>query len=85
MKKGMGNYYERVKERRFALSLFSIYWGILLLMSGIHSGLIVMMEELQWIAPVKSAAPILYWGVAAFGITVYTRKRIKDTYEVPLH
>ena len=85
MKKGMGNYYERVKERRFALSLFAIYWGILLLMSGIHSGLIVMMEELQWIAPVKSAAPILYWGVAAFGITVYTRKRIKDTYEVPLH
>ena len=74
----------RIKEWKFAVSLFSIYWGVLLLMSGIHSGLIVMMEKLQWSAPVKSAAPILYWGMVAVGITVYTRKRIKDTYEGPL-
>ena len=85
MKEKRGNYYKRIKERRFALSLFAIYWGILLLMSGIHSGLIVMMEELQWNAFIKSAAPILYWGIAAAGITVYTRKRVKDTYEIPLH
>ena len=85
MKKEKENYYERIKERRFALSLFAIYWGILLLMSGIHSGLIVMMEELQWNAFIKSAIPILYWGMAAVGITVYTRARVKDTYETPLH
>ncbi|MDE6847645.1 MAG: HAMP domain-containing histidine kinase [Lachnospiraceae bacterium] len=85
MKKEKRNYYERIQERRFALSLLAIYWGVLLLMAGIHSGLIVMMEELQWNSFIKSIAPILYWGMAAVGITVYTRKRIKDTYEVPLH
>ncbi|MDE5680658.1 MAG: sensor histidine kinase, partial [Lachnospiraceae bacterium] len=50
----------RVKKWQFAISLFAIYWGMLLLMSGIHSGLIVMMEELQWHASVKSGDPILY-------------------------
>lgn len=47
MKKEKGNYYERIKERRFALSLFAIYCVILLLMSGIHTGLIVLMDDLQ--------------------------------------
>ena len=85
MKKEKRNDSERIKEKRFTLSLFAIYWGILLLMSGIHSGLVVMMEELQWNAFVKSNIPILYWGIVAVGITVFTRKRIKDIYEIPLH
>lgn len=85
MKTGKSNNYGRIKERRFALSLFAIYCGILLLMSGIHTGLIVLMDDLQWNAFLQSVVPILYWGMAAAGITIYTRKRVKDTYEVPLH
>ena len=73
------------KERRFALSLFAIYCGILLLMSGIHSGLLVLMDDLQWNGLIQSVVPILYWAVVAMGITIYTRKRVKDTYEKPLH
>lgn len=85
MKTEKSNDSGRIKERRFALSLFAIYWGILLLMSGIHSGLIVLMEDLKWNAVLKSTVPIVYWGTVAVGITVFTRKRIKDTYEMPLH
>lgn len=85
MKKEKGNYYERIKERRFALSLFAIYCVILLLMSGIHTGLIVLMDDLQCNAFIQSIVPILYWGTAAAGITIYTRKRVRDTYEIPLH
>lgn len=85
MKKNRGNYYGRIKERRFALSLFAIYWGVLLLMSGVHTGLIVLMDDLQWNAFAQSIAPMIYWGIVAAGITAYTRKRIKDTYEIPLH
>lgn len=85
MKKEKVNYYKRVKERRFAFSLFAIYSCILLLMSGIHTGLIVLMNDLQWNAFAQSIVPILYWGIAAAGITVYTRKRVKNTYEIPLH
>lgn len=75
----------RIKEWQFALSLFAIYWGVLLLMSGIHTGLIVLMDDLQCNAVIQSIVPILYWGMVAVGITGYTRKRIKDTYEGPLH
>ena len=85
MRKDKGNRYKRIKERRFALSLFVIYCGILLLMSGFHMGLIVLMNDLKWNAFAQSVVPILYWGIAAVGITVYTRKRVKDTYEEPLH
>lgn len=85
MKKEKINYYRRVKEKRFAFSLFAIYSSILLLMSGIHTGLIVLMNDLQWNTFAQSIVPILYWGIAAVGITVYTRKRVKNTYEIPLH
>ena len=54
-------------------------------MSGIHTGLIVLMNDLQWNTFAQSIVPILYWGIAAVGITVYTRKRVKNTYEIPLH
>lgn len=85
MKKDRDNYYGRIKEKRFALSLFAIYCGVLLLMSGVHIGLIVLMNDLQWNDFVQSIVPMIYWGIVAAGITVYTRKRIKDTYEIPLH
>ncbi len=75
----------RVKKWQFAISLFAIYWGMLLLMSGIHSGLIVMMEELQWHASVKSGVPILYWGAVAAGLTMFARRKIKNAYEEPLY
>lgn len=55
------------------------------MMSGIHTGLIVLMDDLQCNAVIQSVVPILYWGMVAVGITGYTRKRIKDTYEGPLH
>lgn len=85
MKNDKDRYYSRIKEKRFAFSLFAIYSGILLLMSGFHTGLIVLMDDLQWNAFAQSIVPIIYWGIAAMGITVYTRKKIKGTYENPLH
>lgn len=85
MKKDKADYYGRIKERRFAFSLFAIYCSVLLLMSGIHTGLIVLMDELQWNKVIQSLVPLVYWGIAAAAITVYTRKRVKDTYEIPLH
>ena len=85
MKKEKRNDLGRVKEWRFAISLFAIYWGVLLLMSGIHMGLIVLVEELQWNDVVKSGIPMLYWGAVALGLTMFTRQKIKNTYADPLH
>ena len=85
MRKERSNDSREVKEWRLVISLFAIYWGVLLLMSGLHSGLVVLMEERQWNVFIKSVTPILYWGIVAAGLTLFTRQEIKKTYEEPLH
>lgn len=85
MKRKKGKGYEQIKEQRLVFSLLAIYWGTLLLMSGIHSGLIVMMENFQWNAIIKSIIPILYWGLVAVGLTLFARQKIKNSYAEPLH
>ena len=57
----------KIKENLFPPSLFAIYLGVLLLMSGIHTG------------------PMVYWGIVAVGLTLFTRRKMKSTYEEPLH
>ena len=85
MRKERSNDSRKVKEWRFVISLFAIYWGVLLLMSGLHSGLVVLMEERQWNVFIKSVTPILYWGIVAAGLTLFTRQGLKKTYEEPLN
>ena len=35
--------------------------------------------------PCPDADPMAYWGCVAVGLTLFTRKKMKDTYEKPLH
>ena len=74
-----------IKDSLFPLSLFAIYLGVLLLMSGLHVGLVVMMNKLGWNNIVQSVLPVVYWGIVAGGLTLFTRKKMRDTYEEPLH
>ncbi len=74
-----------IKDSLFPISLFAIYLGVLLLMSGLHVGLIVFMNKVGWNDIVQSALPVLYWSCVAAGLTLFTRKKMKDTYEEPLH
>ena len=74
-----------IKDSLFPVSLFAIYLGVLSLMSGIHQGLVVLINAFDWNEAVQTAIPIVYWGCVAVGLTLFTRKKIKDTYEVPLH
>ena len=75
----------KIKENLFPPSLFAIYLGVLLLMSGIHTGLIVFMNRVRWNGLVQTIVPMLYWGAVAVGLTLFTRKKMKRTYEEPLH
>lgn len=77
--------YGKVKESLFPPSLFGIYLGVLFLMSGIHTGLIVFMNKVGWSELAQVITPMIYWGLVAVGLTLFTRKKIKDTYEEPLH
>ncbi len=74
-----------IRESRFPTSLFFVYLIVLLIMSGIHTGLIVGMNTLGWSDAVKTAVPILYWSAVAVGLTLFTRMQIKKTYEEPMH
>ena len=74
-----------IKDSLFPVSLFAIYLGVLSLMSGIHQGLVVLINAFDWNEVVQTAIPIVYWGCVAVGLTLFTRKKIKDTYEAPLH
>lgn len=74
-----------IKDSLFPLSLFAIFLGVLLLMSGIHQGLLVLMNKMGRNEFVQTAVPMVYWSCVAVGLTLFTRKKIKNTYEAPLH
>ncbi|MGN0313768.1 MAG: ATP-binding protein [Fusicatenibacter sp.] len=74
----------RVRQSRFPLSLFVIFWGTLLLMSGIHQGLLVLANEQQWSKLIQTLIPMVYWASVAAGLTLYTRWRIQKAYEKPM-
>lgn len=73
-----------VRQSRFPLSLFGIFWSILLLMSGIHQGLLVLADEQQWGKIIQTVIPMVYWAAVAAGLTLYTRWRIQKAYEKPM-
>ena len=75
----------KIKENLFPPSLFIIYLGVLLFMSGVHTGLIVFMDTVHWNEPVQTMVPIAYWGIVAVGLTLFTRQKMRSTYEEPLH
>lgn len=85
MKRKRGERYGRIKEQRFTITLFVIYGCTLLLMSGIHTGLLVLMDRLRWGDLVQTVVPMLYWGMVAVGLALFTRRKIRKTYEEPLH
>ncbi|MDE6744910.1 MAG: HAMP domain-containing histidine kinase [Lachnospiraceae bacterium] len=53
-------------------------------MSGVHTGLLVLMGRFQCGEVVQSAVAIAYWGMVAAGITWFALGRIKNTYEIPM-
>ena len=75
----------KVKQSLFPVSLFGIYIGVLFLMSGIHTGLIVFMNSAGWNKVVMTVVPMCYWGMVAMGLTLFTRWKVKRTYEEPLY
>lgn len=78
-------YYGTVKESRFPPSLFAIYLVVLFLMSGVHTGLIVFMNRMEWNEVIQSIIPMIYWAIVAMVLTLFTRRKIRAAYEEPMH
>lgn len=84
MKERKDKFGEALRRSRFPMSIFGIYFIVLLLMSGVHVGVIVLMNRIYLNTFWQCVLPIIYWGLVAAGITLFTRKKIRETYEEPL-
>ncbi|MGM9618668.1 MAG: histidine kinase dimerization/phospho-acceptor domain-containing protein, partial [Oscillospiraceae bacterium] len=73
-----------VRKSRFPFSLAVVFWVTLLLMSGVHTGLVVLANEQAWSKIVQTVIPMVYWAAVAIGLTLYTRWRIQRAYENPM-
>lgn len=72
-------------ESRFPPSLFALYLVTLLLMSGIHIGLVTLINENpHWNTAVQILIPTAYWTLVAVGLTLFTRRQITRTYDKPM-
>lgn len=76
---------KNIRQSLFPMTLFWVFFGILLLMSGIHQGLLVLADTMRWPSWVTVHVPLLYWAAVAAILTGYTRIRIRKTYEEPVH
>lgn len=74
---------KRMKDSRFPPSLFFVCLLVLLLASGVHTGIIVLMNELGLNEVVQSIIPLIYWSGAAVGLTCFIRHIIQKTYDQP--
>ena len=75
----------KVRDNRIPISQFFVFLVVLLIMSGVHTGIIVGMSELGWSDLVKTIIPILYWSAVAVALTLFTRRQIQRVYEAPMH
>lgn len=74
-----------VKDKRFPVSLFIVVYVVLILMSGIHTGMILWMFETGTSAAVAVGISVIYWNVIACGLVFYFKEKIRRVYEEPMH
>ena len=82
--KGKRAFEGETRNSRFPPSLFFVYLVTLFLMSGIHIGLLVGMDQLRWSGAVQTAIAMLYWAAVATGLTLFTRSQVQRVYEEPM-
>ena len=81
----MMNTKSAVRQSHFPGILCVVYFVSLLLMSGVHMGLVTLINTKGWNDLVAVLIPIVYWALVAIGLTLYARWQIKKTYEEPMH
>lgn len=84
----MGSVYKTnptVRQSHFPGILCVVYFLALLLMSGIHMGLVTLINTKGWNDIVAIVIPTIYWALVAVGLTLYARWQIKRAYEEPMH
>ena len=84
MKRVESRAYGRVKISRFPLSIFCLVLGGLLLTSGVHVGLIVLMNRLALDDIIQTIVPLVYWIGMSILVTLLIIRMTKNTFEKPV-
>lgn len=74
-----------VKMSRFPISIFWFVYAMVLLMSGVHVGLILGLERIHADGLLKVHLVLVYWAIVSVAIILYIRWKIKKAYEQPLY
>ena len=84
MKQVENSVYGPVRVSRFPVSQFFLFFGGGLLASGIHMGLLTLMHEVDAADVIQGTVPILYWAAVSLGLTLLTRRCMRETFEKPV-
>lgn len=74
----------KVRGTHFPVSMFFIILSVLLLMSGVHVGLIIGVNTLKLSNVAQTMAIIFYWIVIAVFVTLWISLQMRKIYEVPM-
>lgn len=74
----------KVRQSHFPLKILGISFGIMLLVSGIHMGLIQLLAALHVNEWAQAPLIMIYWLAIAVVFTVVTRMQIEKAYEIPM-
>ena len=72
------------RKSRFPKSIFFGYYGALLLLSGVHIGLLIGVQRAGFHDILIIVVLMSYWALVALGLTAYTRAQVRRTYDIPM-
>ncbi len=74
----------KIRNSHFPVRLFFILFGVMILVAGIHEGIIVLMEVVKVPAYIEPGIILVYWVAVAIGVTRYIQLQMKKAYEIPM-
>ena len=75
---------KKARNSRFPKSIFFGYYGALLLLSGVHIGLLIGVQRAGFHDILIIVVLMSYWALVALGLTAYTRAQVRRTYDIPM-
>ena len=74
----------RIKKRVWRFRESALTYAVMLLISGVHAGLIILVVALKLPDIIKVIVPLIYWALMAAVFTLITNNQIKNNYDSPM-
>ena len=74
----------RVKRKVWRFRASAVTYAVMLLLSGVHAGLIILVTVREVPVFAQVLVPLIYWGLMAALFTVITNIQIRNSYDGPM-